>query len=71
MQVPAHLRHLFAHLIENEKLLAIEPLDDSHLHIDDREVLAKLQAGAADWPSSVPEEVARRIIAGRLLGYAG
>lgn len=70
VQVPDHLLHLFAHLVENEKLLAIEPLDDSHLHINDCDVLARLQSGNRDWLSSVPEEVARRIVAKGLLGYA-
>ncbi|HXE41092.1 MAG TPA: TonB-dependent receptor [Azonexus sp.] len=69
--VPANLRHLLAHLVENTKLLAVEPVDDSHLHIDARQVLASLQAGRNDWQGSVPEGVARRIVDQRLLGYGG
>lgn len=69
VEVPANLRHLLAHLVENTKLLAVEPLDDSHLHIDARVVLASLQHGRNDWQASVPEGVARRITEGRLLGY--
>lgn len=69
--VPANLRHLLAHLVENTKLLAVEPVDDSHLHIDARQVLASLQAGRDDWQGSVPEGVARRIVDQRLLGYGG
>jgi hypothetical protein len=69
VQVPAKLRHLFAHLVENEKLIAIEPLDNSHLHIDDRDVLACLQSGQSDWQDCVPAEVARCIVDGQLLGY--
>lgn len=71
VEVPANLRHLLAHLVENTKLLAVEPVDDSHLHIDARQVLASLQAGRDDWQGSVPEGVARRIVAQRLLGYDG
>lgn len=71
VEVPANLRHLLAHLVENTKLLAVEPVDDSHLHIDARQVLASLQAGRDDWQGSVPEGVARRIVDQRLLGYDG
>ncbi|WP_265942396.1 TonB-dependent receptor [Dechloromonas sp. A34] len=71
VEVPANLRHLLAHLVENTKLLAVEPVDDSHLHIDARQVLASLQGGRNDWQGSVPEGVARRIVDQRLLGYGG
>ncbi|MCZ4305482.1 TonB-dependent receptor [Zoogloeaceae bacterium G21618-S1] len=67
--VPANLRHLLAHLKENDKLLAIEPHDESHLHIDVAEVLAGLRSGRGEWEGDVPETVAQRIIDGRLLGF--
>jgi hypothetical protein len=69
VQVPAKLRHLLAHLMDNDKLLAVQPLDDSHLHIDSTEVLAGLRRGRGAWEQDVPEPVAQRIINGRLLGY--
>lgn len=67
--VPAHLRHLLAHLRENGKLVAIEPHDISHLEIDSGETLASLRRGRGAWESDVPEGVAKRIIEGRLLGF--
>ncbi|MCV2218969.1 TonB-dependent receptor [Thauera sp. Sel9] len=69
VQVPAKLRHLLAHLMDNDKLLAVQPLDDSHLHIDATEVLTGLRRGRGTWEQDVPEPVAQRIIDGRLLGY--
>lgn len=69
VDVPANLRHLFTHLIDNGKLLAVEPYDDSHLHIDAADVLGGLRRGRGDWERDVPEAVAQRIIDNRLLGY--
>ncbi|QID18603.1 TonB-dependent receptor [Nitrogeniibacter mangrovi] len=67
--VPANLRHLLAHLKENRKLLAVQPLDDSHLHIDAADVLAGLRRGHGDWEHDVPDTVAQRITTERLLGF--
>ncbi|MFP5412417.1 MAG: TonB-dependent receptor, partial [Gammaproteobacteria bacterium] len=69
VQVPDNLRHLLAHLKENDKLVAVQPLDESHLHIDIADVLARLRRGRGDWEAEVPEAVAQRIIDGRLLGF--
>lgn len=68
-RVPSHLRHLLAHLIENGKLQAIDPCDDSCLDIDAGEVLAGLRAGRGTWEQAVPEPVAQAIIQQRLLGF--
>ena len=69
VQVPANLRHLLAFLKENEKLLAVQPQDEGHLHIDVGDVLAGLRRGRGEWEDDVPEAVAQRIIEGRLLGF--
>lgn len=69
VKVPANLRHLLAHLVENDKLLAVQPLDDEHLHIDVGDVLAGLRRGRGEWEQDVPDGVAARVIEGRLLGY--
>ncbi|NMF89967.1 TonB-dependent receptor [Aromatoleum petrolei] len=69
VEVPANLRHLLAFLKENHKLIAVEPRDDSHLHIDATEVLAALRRGRGEWEQDVPEVVAARIIESRLLGF--
>ncbi|MDX5362995.1 MAG: TonB-dependent receptor [Pseudazoarcus pumilus] len=69
VEVPAHLRHLLAHMVENGKLVAVRRYDSSLLHIDAGEVLAAIGRGRGDWETEVPQAAARRIIAERLLGY--
>ncbi len=68
-QVPAHLRHLLAHLVDNGKLQAIEPTDESCLHIDAGEVLQGVRRGRGVWEEAVPPPVAETIIQRRLLGF--
>ena len=59
-----------AHLPEREpKLLAVEPHDDSHLHIDVAEVLTGLRPRTRAWMDDVPPGVAERIVSNRLLGF--
>jgi hypothetical protein len=67
--VPHNLRHILAHLIENEKLVAIEPHDDSHLHIDAAQVLNGIRHGRGEWETDVPPGVAERIIEHRLFDF--
>ncbi|WP_153116351.1 TonB-dependent receptor [Rhodocyclus tenuis] len=69
VEVPAKFRHLLAHLVESRKLIAIDPLDDSRLHIDSGEIAAGLRRGRGDWENDVPEAVASRVIEGRLFGF--
>ncbi|HEY6897412.1 MAG TPA: TonB-dependent receptor [Rhodocyclaceae bacterium] len=69
VQVPANLRQLLAFLKDNNKLIAVEPHDESHLHIDVGDVLAGLRRGPGEWQDDVPQAVAERIIGGRLLGF--
>lgn len=68
-RVPAHLRHLLAHLVDNGKLQAIEPTDESCLHIDAGEVLQGVRQGRGAWEEAVPPPVAETIIQRRLLGF--
>ena len=49
--------------------MAVQPQDDSHLHIDVAEVLTGLRRGRGEWEADVPEGVAQRIIESRLLGF--
>lgn len=69
VSVPDNLRHLLEHLVTNQKLVAIRPLDESHLHIDSTEVLNALRRGRGDWEKDVPDNVAQTIVERRLLGF--
>ncbi len=71
VEVPAHLRHLLAHLIGNGKLVAVERHDESLLPIDAAEVLDGIRRGRGSWEKDVPEAVTARIVGDRLFGYPG
>ena len=59
-QPAAHLRHLYAHLWENQLIETIA-VDEALLTIYSREVLAKIQSGDPAWQKLVPAPVARMI----------
>ena len=69
VKVPPNLEHLLAHLVSNDKLVAVQPDDNSHLHIDATEVWQGLRRGRGEWEKDVPDSVAQRIIDSRLLGF--
>ncbi len=60
-QVPSHLRHLYAYLMENDFMEDIRGFKREYLPIFSREVLRKLREGDSDWEHMVPAEVARII----------
>ena len=69
VDVPKHLQHLFAHVVESGKMIPIEEFDESLLHIDSRQVLAQLRKNTGDWQQAVPELVAEQITDRCLLGF--
>ena len=69
VQVPQHLQHLLAHLVDNQLMIPFEQYDESLLHIDAKEVLQQLQQGRGDWEQCVPEATAQQIIERGLLGF--
>ncbi len=69
VEVPANLRHLLQHLVENQKLIAFDSYDESLLDIDAGEILNGLRQGPGGWEQAVPEAVAEQIKERHLLGY--
>ena len=67
-QVPPHLRHLYAHLWDNQLIKTI-PIDTALLTIYSSEVLAKIQSGDAAWEKLVPAPVVQVIKERKLFGY--
>lgn len=59
--VAPHLRHLYAHLLENHLIEALPPSDERQNQIFPSEVLARIQRGDTTWPSLVPAPVAQLI----------
>ncbi len=67
--VAPHLRHLYAHLLENNCVQSVRDIDTNCLAIFSRDVLAKLRQGDASWENAVPPQVAKLIRERKLLGW--
>lgn len=67
--VPAHLKHLYAHLLENRFIQDIPKYDRQVVGIRRREVLTKIQSGDPSWEQLVPEPIAQVIKQKGLFGY--
>jgi len=66
MQVDPHLYHLYAYLLENGFVKALDTVNRKYLSIYSHEVLDKIQNGDMSWEDMVPAEVVRMIRAKRL-----
>jgi len=69
MEVAPHLKHLYAHLVENNFVEDIRGYNPACLSIYSGDVLNKIQSGDASWEKMVPAPVANVIKAKRLFGY--
>jgi len=57
-QPPAHLSHLYRHLLDNKQILSLDGADHDCLSIFSRQVLAKIRSGESGWEDQVPTSVA-------------
>lgn len=69
LEVPRHLRHLYAHLLDNGFIEALEGCDESKMHFFSRSILQSLKRNDNGWREGVPESVAEAIVKKRLFGY--
>ncbi len=69
LQVSVRLRHLYAHLLENQNIDCLAGSNPDYLKIFSRDVLPRLKSGDAAWETMVPAKVAQFIKERRLLGY--
>lgn len=69
--VPANLRHLHRHLLENGLIEPLTEFDPAVLGILAREALRGIRSGDAAWESLVPEAAAKVIRSRRLFGLPG
>jgi hypothetical protein len=67
--IPSHLKHLYAHLLENRFIQGVHKYDPSLLPIRSRDVMAKIQSGDAAWEQQVPQPIVEVIKKSRLFGY--
>jgi hypothetical protein len=69
LQVAPRLRHLYAHLLENQNIDCIVGANPDYLNTFSRDVLPRLKAGDPGWEQMVPAKVAELIKGRKLLGY--
>ena len=69
MEVPPHLRHLYAHLLENEFIEHLAPAQPDALKIYSGDVLAKIKAGDESLSQLIPTPIFEVIKAKRLFGW--
>jgi hypothetical protein len=67
--VPAGIKHLFMHLLENRKILDISTANKKFMHIFSTQVLEKIKHGDQSWEEMVPHFVADFIKKKQLFGY--
>jgi hypothetical protein len=66
---PPHLRHLYAHLLENRFIQGIRNFNADLLPIRSRDVLARIETGDPSWEQLVPPVIAEIIKRDALFGY--
>jgi len=71
LEVPKHLRHLFAHLVENRFVENIRNYNPDYLAIYSTDVLKQIQSGDDAWEKLVPPPVVQVIKAKQLFGWQG
>jgi hypothetical protein len=69
LQVAPHLRHLYAHLLENGFIASIEDYHPDYLSFFPPFVLSKLQSGDASWENDVPPAIVEIIKRGKMFGW--
>ncbi len=69
LQVAPHLRHLYAHLLENNYICSIQNYNPEYLSLFPPFVLSKLQSGDASWERDVPPEIVGLIKGNKMFGW--
>jgi hypothetical protein len=69
MDVAPHLRHLYAHLVENGFVESIKNYNANNLAVYSGDVLKQIQSGDSAWEKQVPPAIANVIKAKRLFGW--
>ena len=67
--LPANLRFLYQHLLENHFIYGIESSDHELFKIFSRNILKQLPSGRGSWEQSLPAGVAEEVIENHFFGY--
>ncbi|MFV0416627.1 MAG: TonB-dependent receptor [Chthoniobacterales bacterium] len=68
-KVAPHLKQLYAHLLENHFVEAMQGYHEEYLNIFSSNILESIQRGSSDWETMVPREVVTLIKERGLFGY--
>lgn len=71
MQVKPHLSHLYAYLLENNFVKALDTVKEEYLFIYSHEVLDKIHSGNDEWEQMVPKQVSEIIKTKHLFHWQG
>lgn len=66
--IPAHLKNLYAHLLDNKFIVPLNSCTPKYLGIQSRDVITKIRNGDTEWKDMVPEEVCKLIHERKLFG---
>jgi hypothetical protein len=69
MEVAPHIKHLYAHLVENRLVEDIANYNVDCLAVYSGDILKKIQSGDASWEKSVPRPIVEVIKAKQLFGW--
>ena len=69
LEVAMHLRHLYAHLLENGHIVSIQNYNPDYLSLFPPFVLSKLQSGDVSWENDVPPQIVEAIKRGKMFGW--
>jgi hypothetical protein len=69
LQVAPHLRHLYAHLLENGHIVSIQNYTPEYLSLFPPFVLSKIQSGDASWERDVPPQIVGLIKGNKMFGW--
>jgi hypothetical protein len=69
LKVAAHLRHLYAHLLENRYIEGIQNYNPEYLGLFPPIALSKLQSGDVSWENDVPKPIVEIIKKGKMFGW--
>jgi len=67
--VADHLKHFYAHLLANGKIVPIDRYNDANMHIWPETILEQINEGDRGWRTSVPEVVVQEITDRHLFGF--
>ncbi|MBU6410960.1 MAG: TonB-dependent receptor, partial [Verrucomicrobia bacterium] len=69
LEVAPHLRHLYAHLLQNNHIAAIENYRPEYLSLFPPLILSKIQSGDESWERDVPPRIVELVKRERMFGW--